>query len=59
MICSAFGNQIDFDSLALRAGQKKAGQNDAGQIKGRPKLGQLKYFAENNWTCSIVSIQSK
>ena len=32
-------------------------EKKAGQIKGRPKFDQLKFFAENNWTCSIVWIQ--
>ena len=41
----AFGSQIYFENLALRARQKKAVQNEAGKIKGRPKFGQLKYFA--------------
>ena len=49
----ALESQMDFENLALRAGQ-----NEAGQTKGRPKLGQLKFFAQNNWTCSIVYIQS-
>ena len=39
LICSALGGQIDFEDLALRAGQKKAEKNEAGQTKGRPKLG--------------------
>ena len=59
LICSALGDQIDFENLALRTGQKKAGQTETGQIKGRAKLGQLKFFAQNNWTCSIVCIQLK
>ena len=36
--------QIVIENLALSAGQKKVGQNEAGQIKGRPKLGQLKFL---------------
>ena len=37
-ICPVLGGQVDFGNLALRAGRKKAGQNEAGQIKGRQKL---------------------
>ena len=59
LICPALGGQIDYENLALRVGQKKAGQNEAGQIKGRPKLGQLQFFAQNNWTCSFVCKQLK
>ena len=32
----------------------RAGQNEAGQIKGRSKLGELKFFSQNNWTFSNV-----
>ena len=46
LICPALGGQIDFNNLALRAGQEKAGQNEARQIKGQPKLGQLEYIAQ-------------
>ena len=49
LICPDLGGQIDFENLALRA----------GQIKGPAKLDQLKFFAQNNWTCSIVCIQLK
>ena len=59
LICPALGGQIDFENLALRAGQKKARQNEAGHIESRAKLGLLKFFAQNNWTCSIVCIQLK
>ena len=44
--------EIDFENLALGAER-----NEAAQIKGRPKLGQLKFFAQIIWTCSIVCIQ--
>ena len=52
LICLALRGQIDFGNLSFRGEQKKA-----GQIKGWPKLGQLKYFAQSNWTCSIVCIE--
>ena len=52
LICPALGSQIDFENMFLRAGQ-----NEAGQTKGRSKLGHLKLFAQNNWTRSIVSMQ--
>ena len=35
LIYPALGGQIDFENLALRTGQKKSGQNEAGQIKRR------------------------
>ena len=34
LISPALGGQIDFENLALRAGQ-----NETGQTKGQPKLG--------------------
>ena len=41
------------------AGQKKVGQYEAGQIKGQQKLGQMKFFAQNNWTWLIVCMRLK
>ena len=39
LIRPTLGGQIDFENLALGAGQ-----NEAGQIKGRQKLGKLKFL---------------
>ena len=53
LICPALQGQINFENLALRAGQKRPGKmkpgkcnwgNETGQVKGWKKLGQLKFL---------------
>ena len=55
LICPALGGQIDFENLALWAGQIRAGQNEAGQIKSRPKLGQLIFLLNHTDHCAVMS----
>ena len=33
LICPALQGQINFENLALRAGQKKAGENETGEMQ--------------------------